>query len=360
MTIRNEIPVNPQHLFAASHDTRDKSAEITKPKDTTAPSGFFKLPGEIKNQIYDLVFEACDYEIKWLKCKRIVKSNHPIEPRRAVRYTRTLTHFVYKFDRRDLDQTRPWGSSKMKSSASNPLFTVPKLGRNTPRRRRLIRHPPASLLNLESNVDRARSAHTRAALLLTCRSVHNEAVSIFYSLQSFGFSSRAIFETFLSTINPVAKASITRLFLQHGTYGDPYYVENIPWKTLHDARWAKCCAMMAKDLVSLKELNLLFRINDHPQQFNLKAQWAQPLLSLCDMGLKVFELELLVQKENSRTELKLLYCARVVRMAVLGCMYDEEAEMATERKHLALQYPVQAADPVQVRPKATKILRIVW
>jgi len=358
MTIRKAIPANPEHPLAASHETRDRSAEAMNSKDTAAPCGFSKLPGEIKNQIYDLVFDSCDYEIKWLRCKRTVKSSHPIEPRRAVRYTRTLTHFIYKVDRRDLDQTRPWGSSKMKDCASNPLFTLPKLGRNTPRKRRLLRHPPNSSLNVESSIDRTRSAHTRAALLLTCRSIHDEAVSIFYSLQSFGFSSRNLFETFLSTINPVAKASITRLFLQHGTYGDPYYIENIPWKTLHDARWANTCAMMAKDLVSLKELNLHFRINDRPQQFNLKAQWAQPLLSLCDMGLKVFELELLVQKENSRTGSKLLYCARVVRMAILGCMYDEEAEEAKERKHLALQYPVQF--PVQVRPKATKILRIVW
>jgi len=309
-----------------------------KPDDRTVPCGFFKLPGEIKNQIYELVFDPCDYEITWLKGSR------------------TLTHLTYKFDRRGLDQTKPWGlwgSSRLKSMAwILKVFTAPKLGPNTVANRRLLRKPRSSRPHLEANLGRA---HIRAALLLTCRAIHNEAVSMFYSAQSFGFANHGLLEHFLSTINPTAKASITRLFLEHGTYGDPYWVADIPWKTVYDDKWAVCCAEIAFELVSLREVHLLLRINDHPVQWNLKDRWVGPLRSLADKGLKVFDLELLRGVHNSKTDPCLKGCAREVRKVILGCEYDEVAdEAAEERKRLAIEFPVQKL------PKALKVLRIVW
>ncbi|MCJ1245158.1 hypothetical protein MMC30_002359 [Trapelia coarctata] len=316
-----------------SHDAKptDQQSHDAKPTDVITPCGFLKLPGEIKNQIYELVFDPCDYEIIWLKKRR------------------TLTHLIYNVDRRDLDQTKAWGTSHLSTRTRIPkLFTAPALGPNAAANRRLLHKPRNSRPHLEASLDRA---HTRAALLLTCRAIHNEAVSMFYGAQSFGFSSRRLLEKFFSTISPIAKASITRLFLQHETYGDPYFVADIPWKTLHDAKWAASCAKMGSELVSLKELHLHLRINDHPLQLNLAAGWVDPLRYFADKGLKVLGLELLVGKLNSNTTSNLKSCAPVVREVILGCEYDEAAD---ERKRLAIEFPVQ------VRPKALKVLRIVW
>ena len=332
--IQDAKPTDRQPMKA---NCTDKQSQDAKPNDTHKPCGFFKLPGEIKNQIYELVFEPCDYEITWLKGKGKV--------------TRTLTHLIYNVDRRDLDQTEAWGSSHLNPRSRVPkLFTSPALESNAAANRRLLRKPRSSRPHLEASLD---WAHTRAALLLTCRTIHKEAVSMFYGAQSFGFTSRRLLETFLSTINPAAKASITRLFLQHGTYGDPYLVADIPWKTLHDDKWAICCAKLGAELVNLRELHLHLRINDHPVQLNLQAAWVEPLRAFADKGLKVFGLELLVGTSNSKNNSQLKHCAPVVRQVILGCEYDEAAE-EEKKKRLAIEFPVA------VLPKAPKVLRIVW
>lgn len=315
-------------MLVASLKVEGKHSSDVK-NDAIAPCGFFKLPGEIKNQIYELVFDPCDIEIKWLKRRR------------------TLTHLVYKSNRLKLDQTQAWGTTKTKGKkALTPPFSGPTLGAKTVEIRRLLHHPRSTRLDLEETYS---NAHTRAALLFTCRAIHNEAASMFYGAQSFGFSSRGLLEKFLSTINPIAKASITRLFLQHETYGEPYLIADIPWKTTHDAKWATCCATLATDLKSLKELHLLLKINDKPLHLNLAAGWVAPLLSFQDIGLKVFGLELLVRRLNSKTNTNLRSCGRVVREAVLGVEYDEVAE---ERKRKILE------DPAKYLPKATRCLRI--
>jgi hypothetical protein len=83
---------------------------------------------------------------------------------------------------------------------------------------------------------KTRLRHRLAALLFASKKSNKEAMTPSYSIQSFGFTSRSIQEKFLATIHPTAKASVSRIYIQHGTYGDPYQWDNIARKTLHDGK----------------------------------------------------------------------------------------------------------------------------
>ena len=186
------------------------------------------------------------------------------------------------------------------------------------------------------------------SLLRTCRKIHDEALPLCYASASFGFWSRRLLETFLSIINPIAKASIMRLLVQHETYGDPYHTEDVRWKTVHDLKWEICCEMVSRELIGLRDLTILLKINDRPLKLNTTADWAQSLLTFQGKGLKHFRLEILANGIDSHATPRLSGCARYFERTVLGAEYKEE-DRRRARKNWS-----------QPLPKAIKCLVIRW
>ena len=185
-------------------------------------------------------------------------------------------------------------------------------------------------------------------LLRTCRKIHNEALPLCYASASFGFWSRRLLEKFLSTIHPMAKASIQRLLVQHETYGDPYHTEDVRWKVVHDLKWETCCEMLSRELIGLRNLTILLKINDRPLRLNLTADWAQSLLTFQGQGLKHFRLEILANGIDSHTAPRLSSCARFFERTILGAEYMEE-----DRRRVRKRWS-------QPLPKAIKCLVIRW
>ena len=187
-------------------------------------------------------------------------------------------------------------------------------------------------------------------LLKTCRKIHDEALPLCYGKASFGFWSRRLLERFLSTIGLEAKRSITKLLIQHETYGDPYSTQDIRWKITHDLKWEACCDMISQELLGLCDLTILLKVNDRPLILNLTASWAPPLLMFQDKGLEHFRLEILAKGIDSHTTPKLRSCARVFERAILGSEYmEEDLNKRKDRKHLSNSLP-----------KARKCLVIRW
>jgi hypothetical protein len=286
--------------------------------------GFEDLAGEIRNRIYLLAIEPRDIEIQWL-----VKQ-------------KSLTHSVYRFERKYLDQVEPWGSSK------DVRILRPAYG---PRAKAILKQSRAKLNAAKDPKQPVpkllRFRHRLAALLFTSKMISMEALTLFYSIHSFGFTSRSLLEKFLATIAPAAKASIYRIYIQHGTYGDPYQWDNIAWKTIHDGKWERLCERISEEMTGLEDLRVHLRINDHPIRLDLSAEWTASLLVFSGKNLKNFHVELVSRKYNSRDETPLKLCANVVRKAVLLTDEDEPEQVV---KKIVFKEPVI--------PKAKKILRL--
>ncbi|MCJ1404698.1 hypothetical protein MMC11_007924 [Xylographa trunciseda] len=287
--------IKPRPLVIAPTLEADESAIKSM---AVAPCRFLLLPGEIRNKIYKLVFETCHYEIK--RSKRC----------------RGLTHQFYRMDR---PGSWLWYEGR---KINSPLASD-----NFPHRRELA-----------------------VSLLRTCRQIHDESLSFCYSEASFGFWSRKLLEKFLSTINFAAKTSITRLLIQHETYGDPYNTEDVRWKIVHDLKWETCCERVSRELSGLRNLTVLMKINDRPLILNMTADWATSLLTFEGKGLTHFTLEILSSGMSSHTTPRLRSCARVFERAILGAECTEK-DFNRRKDRKLLSKPL---------PKALRCLIIRW
>ena len=239
---------------------------------------FLRLPGEVRNQIYELAFPPKEFHIQWLTKDK------------------DLTYSIWR---------------------GGPLYK-PLLDRTATARRRCQDYKRRSH---EANPPKLVLAPGPAALMLTCKQIHNEVIGILYGGSCFAFNSVRVLEKFLDTINGIAKLSITKLYLRHGTYGEPRFQRDHWWKMQHDDRWEFACWRISKCCPNLRELEVRLQINDLPLNLNLKANWVQPLLCFCDRKLKKFDLTLTVRSGYGLDCPRLQNCAEVVRREVLDDAY---------------------------------------
>ena len=167
-----------------------------------------------------------------------------------------------------------------------------------------------------------------AALLLTCKQIHNEVITMFYGGSCFAFTSVKVLERFMETINPVAKFHIRKLYLRHGTYGEPRFGRDRIWKTEHDDRWEFASWKISETCPNLTDLEVRLHINDAPLKLNLTADWVQPLLCFCNRKLKKFDLTLTVRKGFGLDSTRLQNCAEVVKREILGDVYIRDVQRA--------------------------------
>lgn len=299
-----------------------ETAGLTCDHDPVKPCLFFRLPGELRNKVYELVFEPCALEIQWLERRK------------------SLTYWVY--------HSGDAGPSIVESLA---LMTNGPLWQPIFRNAVIDADYVGEWRKTENTMVMCKHNNSPAALLLTSRAIHDEAITMFYGRTSFGFASRGLLEKFLNTINPLAKASLSKLFVYHETYGDPYSTKDVRWKEVHDEKWEKFCEKLSVELVSLEDLRILVRINDQPLKLHLKAEWVYPLLSFEASKLQKFKLELLVRNLNSKSSSALRNCARVVERTILGSNFKEVDDKKKKRK----KYRDRC---LNCRPKALKCLVI--
>lgn len=216
----------------------------TQQRSISGPPPFLDFPGEIRNLIYSYIFPWELYEICCLG-------------KRA----KSLT---YRF-------------------VTQPL-KGPRLDPSVDRRRRLLDYPR----RIRSNecIPLYELSPGPAAILLTCKQIHEEASLLLYTNSTFAFSSLRALSTFLSTIRTSCKQSIRSLHLNHYTAGNLGLTQTNKNTQGYDQKWLDLCWKVRDELCNLKELSIVLTINDTPLTFGEEAAWKAPLLAFSGIGLK--------------------------------------------------------------------------
>ena len=254
---------------------------------------FLKLPGELRNRIYDYAIEQHYYHIEW------VENNHK---------SKSLTYRLPKL-----------GGSY-----------GPRLEAGAARRRRqldICQRVPSQKRLAEGAIHAGPTA-----LLAVCSKMHDEACSVFYSKSSFTFHGLGALRHFLNHLSPVATTSLTHLSIKYRAYGEPNRTEDQKWKVKHDRLWEDLCWRIADQCTSLTRLSLDLKLNKSPLWFapfdladgaGIGAQWIKPLWAFQDVGIQRCWLRLhCLSKDDSVLEGESLN----IRKEILGALWNEEAE----------------------------------
>ena len=253
---------------------------------------FLDLPGEIRNQIYDLAIVKDEYQLVW------VNNNHK---------SKSLTY-------------------RNPRSTTTPIV----LSKDAAQRRRSLdikNKPKAIRERLPSDY----YGPVPTTLLLVNKKMHDEAASVFYAKSTFHFHALGTLRHFLDQLTPVATRSITSLAIKYQAYGHPQFRDNRLWKAKHDRLWAKLCWRVA-DECSLKNLLLDLKLNVAPTTFcsldeaefeGIAAAWIRPLWAFQDIDLQRCWVRLrCASKEDSVLEVE----SWKLRKDILGDAWDDEAE----------------------------------
>lgn len=206
---------------------------------------FINLPGEIRNKIYAYAFKNEFFEIRF-----------------ADKAERSLTYRL---------PNRPW-------------YMQPRLEPNVSRRRRLYDWPRR--IRSREPVPPFKLSPGPAALLLTCKTVNEEATPLFYRSSAFTFQNLRAFDRFLNTLSATSKASIRSLHLTHHTAGNAFLTPNQPFTTKFDLKWDNLCWRASEEMKSLEELSVDLMINEVPISFEPSDRWMMALMSFEAIGLK--------------------------------------------------------------------------
>ena len=254
---------------------------------------FLKLPGELRNKIYDYAIGKQYYQIGW------VDNNHK---------NKSLTYWLSKL-------SKAYG---------------PRLEAGAARRRRQLdcsRRVPSQKRLAEGSIHAG-----PAALLAVCSKIHDEACSVFYSRSTFAFRGLGALRHFLNNLSPIATEALTRLAIRYRAYGEPNRTEDQVWKTRHDRLWEDLCWRIADQCSSLTRLSLDLTLNKSPLWFapfdladkaGIGAQWIKPLWAFQDVGIQRCWVRLhCLSKDSSVLEVE----SWKVRKEILGDLWNEDAE----------------------------------
>ncbi len=169
-----------------------------------------------------------------------------------------------------------------------------------------------------------------AALLLTCKQIHQETQHLLYGQVTFVFTSQGVLSRFLTTLSLPCLATIQSLKLQHHTYGEPYLTENKIWKRAYDSKWDDLCQEAAEKMTGLQELDVKLSIYDWPTKLDLEARWAASLLRFAGRRLKKAKV-VLEMKWRCVEEERLTACAEALEETLVMPEYRASLEDAKAR-----------------------------
>lgn len=185
-----------------------------------------RLPGEIRDKIYEYIFETHRVEIIRVKIK---DAKHPKRIR-------------YRLQHRQLLPRDPVTHIVTSRGISFPLS-------------------PLAL-----------------ALVFSCKEIYRETLLFQYSTTQFVFTSSKTIRSFLEKTNPEAQGAIRHLELNHVMYNEPRLTAFRWCKDRSDMAWYLACHGMAYNFASLRELHLNLAVWDWPIRLELGERWALPPL----------------------------------------------------------------------------------
>ena len=265
----------PNQAQWANYQSRSSRGEVhTTRKASPNPFPFFKLPGELRNRIYGLVFED----------RRVgIWRTHP---RRELLRSKLAQNaprpYLTTFKHKTPHLAQPHTESKGKGIVS----------------RRTVAHldlPPAMKPFDDVNEATYQPSPVSDKLLLTCRLIRDEAVPYLYSNTQFVFKSPNTLLRFLRCTPKAGLAAVRYLEVHHNTYGEPRLTEHCEWKVRSDEKWFRACITISEVLTGLTELTLHLGVCDWPTKMELTEDWALPLLILGDSGRKLDRADVVIK-----------------------------------------------------------------
>ena len=243
----------------------------TVPFNKFATFPFLKLPPELRNKIYDLVFPGS---------RVLIIGNHP---------------------QKELKQ---WNQLA-------PAYRGPK-----PRYRLTCR--------LIADQD-SQSTPVPLDMLEVCRTINDEATAFLYSRTEFQFDSIKTINKFLNTASKTGIQNITSLDISQECYGEPYYTKHCQWKSLADEKWSILCTRIARELTSLQHLKLYLTLTTWPVQLKTTASWTRPLMTLRGSGLHRVDI---VLHHHMFSENRLMMTAHSLENLMMTVKGREERDLA--------------------------------
>ena len=228
------------------------------------PSGFLGLPTEVRLLIYGYIWEHEVYAIDWLPAQGVLGSK-----------VLSLPEELQNGTSRDTNERRREVSWKIQNQSD---YVDDSNG-----------HPPRTQDFL----------FTRAALLLTCRRIYEEAKDVFYANAILRFPDDEVLQCLLSTLSPTSKASIRSLELMYYSPADPPEFADCgpryptPWyidEEKHREAWENAITRVVDELTGLTSLTLFLYFgwfgdclpmicHRRPdRQAGLNEKWAHPLM----------------------------------------------------------------------------------
>lgn len=220
---------------------------------------FLELPAEIRNQIYNIVFEPKIFEIYWLtQGKDLIHRKHSS---------------VASLPSTNFDDQRNHHRDMIRKKSPNITFQRRRWDLPT---RLKYKNPITPPFEIPSGP---------AALLLTCTQIRAETTPVFYGAHAFHFTSRTVFSKFLCLLRQDSKASIRTLHV----YYKPQRLD-----ANDTEEWERICQQAAEELTVLEELNITMclpwqPIPDTPalsEPLDSEKHWARPWLAFRGRGLK--------------------------------------------------------------------------
>lgn len=220
--------------------------EIPPEYNAQLESLFFKLPPEIRNKIYKLVFTK--YRIQIARRRRLSKK---VDNKGACD--------------REMDKK---GLFCLQSQHLYPRDATQKISR------RRVEKPPLGLF-------------------FSCKAVYLETMFHLYSNTQIVLTSVRTVHDFLRKTNPIAKTAIRHIELYHEMYNEPALTQHRIHKERSDYSWYLACQDLSTSLTSLSAVHIHLRICDWPIKLSLDELWAKPVLLFgADGGLDYAEIQL--------------------------------------------------------------------
>jgi hypothetical protein len=276
-------------------------SSLTVPYDAFATFPFLRLPPELRNKTYDLVFPECRIQLI---------GNHPQK------------------------ELAKWKSKSPGERGRKPRYRLS--------------------CRLLANKD-SKMTPVPLDMLEVCRKINQEATAYLYAKITFQFDSIKTINKFLNLAPKAGIKNITSIELIQNCYGEPRWTRDCAWKDKADDKWSLVCSRIALELTSLRQVELDLELATWPTQLKTTAPWARPLMVLRGSGLHRVRITL---RHYMFPENRLMMAARRLEDLMMTPKGREERDLE-EALEAVREFERKEAEKAMMPPvRATKSLVI--
>ena len=188
-------------------------------------------------------------------------------------------------------------------------------------------------------------------LMRTCRSIHDEVVTLFYSKTTPCFPNISTVHKFLSHAPAAGLENLRSIRLNVESYGEPILTRHRKWKDKKDRRWTLTCSRIVAALPNLQSLELDLTLGTWPTTLGINEDWVRPLVIL--KGNEGLQLVRLTLRHHRFNQTRLGMAARKLENVMMTEQAQEERDIQ-EALQAVREFKRKAALP----PKAKRVLVI--